>query len=94
MRLFDVLVVNICVSNLKPPKFYFMISDLNALPVFHIETEQPSITTKVKHNMLVDIRVKIKQFSKWLNPKNWFSCFSDIDIDMSEFACKKTLPKE
>ena len=71
-----------------------MIADLSAVPVFQIETEQPSNTAKIKLTILDGVSVKIKQFSKWLNPKNWFSSLSDIDIDMSEFACKKTLPKE
>jgi hypothetical protein len=91
---FDVAVINICASKLKPPKFYFMIADLNTVPVFKIEAEQPSTTTKTKPAMLVSVSIKVKQFYTWINPKNWFSRFSNIDIDMSEFACKKTIPKE
>lgn len=71
-----------------------MITDVKAVSIFHIEAEQPHINDKVIHTMLVNICFKIKQFSKWLNPKNWFNCFSDINIDLSEFACKKTLPKK
>lgn len=71
-----------------------MIADLNTVPVFKIEAEQPSTTTKTKPAMLAGVSVKVKQFYTWINPKNWFSRFSNIDIDMSEFACKKTLPKE
>ncbi len=71
-----------------------MIADLNAVPVFETETEQPSTTAKIKTAMLAGVSIKVKQFYTWINPKNWFSRFSNIDIDMSEFACKKTLPKE
>jgi hypothetical protein len=35
--------------------------------------------------MLVYVLVKIKRFYKWINPKNWFNRFSNIEIDMSEF---------
>ncbi len=71
-----------------------MIADLKAVPVFQIETEVIPATAKIKTTMLKRTVGKIKQFYTWINPKNWFSCFSKIDIDMSEFACKKTIPKE
>lgn len=71
-----------------------MITDLNTPAVFQLETEITVTTVKIKSSLLKMAAVKVKQFSKWLNPKNWFSCLSDIDIDLSEFACKKTLPKE
>ena len=71
-----------------------MIADLNAALALQTETEPTPDTTKMKSTVLASTSVKVKQLSSWLNPKNWFSRFSTIDIDMSEFACKKTLPKE
>jgi len=62
-----------------------MIADLNTMPVFQPETEQSVSTSIKKPNLLINIRLKIKQFCKWINPKNWFNRFSNIDIDMSEF---------
>ena len=70
-----------------------MIADLNTALAPQTETEPTYATTKTKRTPLVSTIVKLKQLSSWLNPKNWFSCFSTIEIDMSEFACKKTLPK-
>ena len=89
-----VMVINICVSKLKPPKFYIMIADLKAVPGFQTEPALALGAGKNTRTILQSSKVKVKQFSKWINPKNWFSRFSTIDIDMSEFACKKTLPKE
>lgn len=71
-----------------------MIADLNAVPVFQDETMPVSNTDHIKSIVLERTGCKIKQITAWINPKNWFSRFSAIDIDMSEFACKKTLPKE
>lgn len=71
-----------------------MIADLNVVPDFQIATEVTPVTSKKTRTMLQSSKHKVKQFSKWINPKNWFSCLCSIDIDMSEFACKKTLTKE
>lgn len=71
-----------------------MIADLNTALVVQPETEPKTSTAYIKSTMPVSIRVKVNQLFLWLNPKKWFSRFSSIDIDMSEFACKKTLPKE
>jgi hypothetical protein len=71
-----------------------MIADLNVLQVFQSETAITPAAAEVKTTKMKRAGIKVKQFSVWLSPKNWFSRFSSIDIDMSEFACKKTLPKE
>ena len=71
-----------------------MIADLNAAFPFSTETKPTQATTKTKNTVLVSTKAKAKQLTLWLNPKNWFNRFATIDIDMSEFACKKTLPKD
>jgi hypothetical protein len=62
-----------------------MIADLNTVPVFQPEADQSDAATILKPNLLVNVWLKIKQFCKWINPKNWFKCFSNVEIDMSEF---------
>jgi hypothetical protein len=71
-----------------------MIADLNAVSAFQIETESAPATTANKRTVLVSASNRIKKISAWINPKNWFNRFASIEIDMSEFACKKSLPKE
>jgi hypothetical protein len=62
-----------------------MIADLNTMPVFQTENEQSVTPSIIKSNLLVNVRFKIKQFCKWINPKNWFNRFSSIEIDVREF---------
>lgn len=79
--------VNICVSKLKPSKLYFMIADLNQGMAFQTEA-QPRVST-LKQEDTLPVSVQVKLFFKWLNPRKWFSSLSEIDLDMSEFSCKK-----
>ena len=62
-----------------------MIADLNTIPVFKPKTDQSDTATILKPNLQVNVRLKIKQFCKWINPGNWFNRFSKMEIDMSEF---------
>jgi hypothetical protein len=62
-----------------------MIADINTVPVFQPEADQSDVATILKPNLLVNVGLKIKQFCKWINPKNWYNRFSNMEIDMSEF---------
>ncbi len=68
-----------------------MIANLSEVRPFEIKTELQVGATKLKRNWFTAI--KIKQCYKWLSPKNWFNSLSDIDINLSEFACKKISKK-
>jgi Leucine-rich repeat (LRR) protein len=71
-----------------------MITNLTAVQTFEVDNEQISAISSTKTTAIKVTTLKVKQFSKWINPKNWFNRFASIEIDMSEFACKKALPKE
>ena len=62
-----------------------MIADLKTVPVFQPEADQSDVDRILKPKLLVNVRLKIKQFCKWINPKNWFNRFSKMEFDMSEF---------
>ena len=64
-----------------------MIVNLNTRPFFQKETKMPVSYKKTAYPK--KFYEKTKCFFKSLNPKNWFSCFSEIDLDLNEFACKK-----
>lgn len=66
-----------------------MIADLDKVSVFETKIEPAPATAKTKNTILVSIGIKLRQFSQWFNPKNWFSRFAEIEITLEEFACKK-----
>ena len=70
-----------------------MITNLTVVSNCENKIEQTPAIVIITKPLRKKVRVKANQFTKWINPKNWFSRFASIDITMEEFACKKTTPK-
>jgi hypothetical protein len=86
-------VFNICTLK-STTKYNFMLAEINNPLLDSTTSFEKEVTTKVKSNWINKARNKIKYFFQWINPKNWFSSIADSEINMNEFACKKTVTKE
>jgi hypothetical protein len=70
-----------------------MISDLTITSNAEVEnTQSQVVTVSTKKISTKILKSRVKEFSKWINPRHWFDSLSDIKITLEEFSCKKKEP--
>jgi hypothetical protein len=76
-------------------------TQLHYIGSLFFENENPVVSTSAITKVVVRRRISFKKMAVrtrkaiWnLLPLHWFDGFKEIEIDMSEFACKKSTPKE